>query len=205
MRPWRLIHIGNKHKNAHDLNHHLTLALYTFSSFIESRLNPAQTIEEIDAHRQKEVLALVPYLEAALRRDVASVAAALVADLEEDLEEDRTLEERHKEKVKELEELQAQILLDFDALRDDLATKEKTSWYTATPLVDGTHAAGRCGGARIAPADAGCPCAGSTRTPTTRRPFAMSSTSSTLGSRDSSRCSRFAHALYSCAHHLHRG
>ena len=172
---------------------------------MKSLLNPAQTIEEIDAHRQKEVLALVPYLEAALRRDVASVAAALVADLEEDLEEDRTLEERLKEKVREPEELQAQILLDFDALRDDLATKEKTSWYTATPLVDGTHAAVRCGGARIAPADAGCPCAGSTRTPTTGRPFARSSTSSTLGSRDSSRCSRFAPALYSCARHLRRG
>ena len=168
---------------------------------MKSLLNPAQTIEEIDAHRQKEVLALVPYLEAALRRDVASVAAALVADLEED----RTLEERHTEKVKRLEELQAQILLGFDAQRDDLATTEKTSWYTATPLVDGTHGAGRCGGARIAPADAGCPCAGSTRTPTTSRPFAMSSTSSTLGSRDSSRCSRFAPALYSCARHLRRG
>ena len=114
-------------------------------------------------------------------------------------------EESYKEKVKELEELQAQILLDFDARRDDLATKEKTSWYTATPLVDGTHAAGRCGGARIAPADAGCPCAGSTRTPTTRRPFAMSSTSSTLGSINSSRCLRFAPALYSCARHLRRG
>ena len=46
-------------------------------------MNPAQTIEEIDAHRQKEVLALVPYLDGALRRDVKSVAAALMADLEE--------------------------------------------------------------------------------------------------------------------------
>ena len=161
----------------------------------------SQTLEEIVAHRQKEVLALVPYLDAALSRDMPSVAAALVADLEEDLEEERTLEE----KVEELEELQAQILLGFEQKRYDLATKEKTSWYTATPLVDGTHAAGRCGGARIAPADAGCPCAGSTRTPTTRRPFAMSSNSSTLGSRDSSRCSRFAPALYSCARHLRRG
>jgi hypothetical protein len=157
-------------------------------------------LEEIVAHRQKEVLALMPYLDGALRRDVPSVAAALV----EDLEEDRAPEERHKEKVKELEELQAQILLDFDALCNGLTT-EKTSWYTATPVVDGTHAAGRCGGAGIAPADAGCPCAGSTRTPTTRRPFAMSSNSSTLGSRDSSRCSRFAPALYSCARHLRRG
>ena len=43
---------------------------------------PAQTIEEIDAHRQKEVLALLPYLDGALRRDVASVAAAVLADLE---------------------------------------------------------------------------------------------------------------------------
>jgi hypothetical protein len=160
----------------------------------------SQTLEEIVAHRQKEVLALMPYLDGALRRDVPSVAAALV----EDLEEDGTLEERHKEKVKELEELQAQILLDFEQKRDDLATKEKTSWYTPTPVVDGTHAAGRCGGARIAPADAGCPCAGSTRTPTTRRPFARSSTSSTLGSSNSSRCC-FAPALYSCARHLRQG
>jgi len=217
------------------------------------------------------VLALVPYLDAALRRDVASVAAALVADLEEELNQDlenievakaggrilkgmhvlaagdrakkgvvetddgssspykvrwshgelsswmkpddivldeKAAEERHKvhkEKVKELEELQAQILSEFDALSDDLATTEKTSWYTETPVVDGTHGAGRCGGVRRAPADAGCPCAGSTRTPTTSRPFAMSSTSSTLGSRDSSRCSCFALALYSCARHLHRG
>ena len=192
----------------------MTLALYTFSSFVESLLNPAQTIEEIDAHRQKEVLALVPYLDAALRRDVSSVAAALVADLEEELNQDlenieaaaeEAVKERHKEKVKELEELQAQILSEFDALSDDLATTEKTSWYTGTPVVDGTHGAGRCGGVRRAPADAGCPCAGSTRTPTTSRPFAMSSTSSTLGSRDSSRCSCFALALYSCARHLHRG
>ena len=137
---------------------------------------PAQTIEEIDAHRQKEVLALVPYIiDAALRRDVPSVAAALVADLEEN-----AAEERHKE-------------------------TEKTSRYTQTPMVDGTHGAGRCGGVRRAPADAGCPCAGSTRTPTTSRPFAMSSTSSTLGSRDSSRCSCFARVLYLCARHLHRG
>ena len=249
----------------------MTLALYTFSSLIESLLNPAQTIEEIDAHRQKEVLALVPYLDAALRRDVSSVAAALVAELEEELNQDlenievakaggqilkgmhvlaagdgakkgvvihydagdhepykvrwgdgeqwlkpadivldeaaaeEAVKERHKEKVKELEELQAQILSEFDALSDDLATTEKTSWYTETPVVDGTHGAGRCGGVRRAPADAGCPCAGSTRTPTTSRPFAMSSTSSTLGSRGSSRCSCFALALYSCARHLHRG
>ena len=112
----------------------MILALYTFSSFVESLWNPAQTIEEIDAHRQKEVLALVPYIiDAALRRDVPSVAAALVADLEEN-----AAEERHKE-------------------------TEKTSRYTQTPMVDGTHGAGRCGGVCRAPADAGCPCAGSGR------------------------------------------
>ena len=162
-------------------------------------MNPAQTIEEIDAHRQKEVLALVPYLDGALRRDVKSVAAALMADLEEYLKKqlevvkaggrilegmhvlaagdgakkgvvirdcgasnnepytvrwgdgeesgwlkpadivlDEAAEERHKEKVKELEEKleerQAQILRDFDALRDGLGTTEKTSWYTATSV-----------------------------------------------------------------------
>ena len=43
---------------------------------------PAQTIEEIDAHRQKEVLALFPYLDGALRRDLPPVAAAVLADLE---------------------------------------------------------------------------------------------------------------------------
>jgi len=43
---------------------------------------PGQTIEEIDAHRQKEVLALFPYLDGALRRDLPPVAAAVLADLE---------------------------------------------------------------------------------------------------------------------------
>ena len=42
---------------------------------------PGQTIEEIDAHRQKEVLALFPYLDGALRRDLPPVAAAVLADL----------------------------------------------------------------------------------------------------------------------------
>ena len=41
-----------------------------------------QTIEEIDAHRHKEVLALLPYLDGALRRDLPHVAAAVLADLE---------------------------------------------------------------------------------------------------------------------------
>ena len=62
----------------------MTLALYTFSSLIESLLNPVQTIEEIDAHRQKEVLALFPYLDGALRRDLPPVAAAVLADLEKE-------------------------------------------------------------------------------------------------------------------------
>jgi len=43
----------------------------------------SQTIEEIVAHRQKEVLAMLPYLDGTLRRDVPCVAAVLIADLEE--------------------------------------------------------------------------------------------------------------------------
>ena len=42
----------------------------------------SQTLEEIVAHRQKEVLALLPYLDGALRRDLPHVAAAVLADLE---------------------------------------------------------------------------------------------------------------------------
>ena len=46
----------------------------------------SQTIEEIVAHRQKEVLAMLPYLDGALRRDVNLVAAALFADRVKEIE-----------------------------------------------------------------------------------------------------------------------
>jgi len=81
----------------------------------------SQTIEEIVAHRQKEVLAMLPYLDGTLRRDLSRVAAALVADLEKD--------GAAAEKVKtKIEELEAQILSEFDARCRDLATAKKISW-----------------------------------------------------------------------------
>ena len=64
-----------------------------------------------------------------------------------------------RQKTTKLEEVQAQILSEFDALCADLATPEKISWYTKTPLFDGCVS--RCSSVRRAPAaDAGCPCAG---------------------------------------------
>jgi len=56
---------------------------------------PAQTIEEIDAHRQKEVLALFPYLDGALRRDLPPVAAAVLADLEKAVTKARITQGMH--------------------------------------------------------------------------------------------------------------
>ena len=123
----------------------------------------SQTIEEIDAHRQKEVLALFPYLDGALRRDLPHVAEAVLADLgivlDEAMVEENNLQAFLQKKTTKLEEVQAQILSEFDALCADLATQEKISWYTKTPLFDGCVS--RCSSVRRAPAaDAGCPCAG---------------------------------------------
>jgi len=74
-----------KRSTTRDDGQHLTRALYTFSSVAESFLYPAQTIEEIDAHRQKEVLALVPYIRIAIDNDSLTVVSALAAELEETL------------------------------------------------------------------------------------------------------------------------
>jgi ankyrin repeat protein len=76
----------------------------------------SQTIEEIKGHRQKEILAMLPYLDGALRRDMAVLVEALAADFKEKAEE------------KKLDELTAQILRDFDVLSTELATPGKMSW-----------------------------------------------------------------------------
>jgi ankyrin repeat protein len=76
----------------------------------------SQTIEEIKGHRQKEILAMLPYLDGALRRDMAVLVEALAADFREKAEE------------KKLDELTAQILRDFDVLSTELATPGKMSW-----------------------------------------------------------------------------
>ena len=110
---------------------------------------PAQTIEEIDAHRQKEVLALLPYLDGALRRDLSYVAAAVLADLEK-----ARMQEAAKTKVVQV---QTQILSDFETLCAEMKTPEKITWCTTTQLFDGAHgASSMCRAA----ADAGCPRAG---------------------------------------------
>ena len=155
----------------------------------------SQTIEEIVAHRQKEVLAMLPYLDGTLRRDLSLVAAAMVADHEKAIEammaggpiigglegfgdfgrrtkfgmsvdtvlaakdgdnkgvvtcvitpletydEDGRCRRRYRlyhhealrqMKMKEvhvtIEELQAQILSEFDALGRGLMTTEKITW-----------------------------------------------------------------------------
>jgi ankyrin repeat protein len=79
----------------------------------------SQTIEEIKGHRQKEIHAMLPYLKGALHRDMAVLVEALAADFKEKSEEMQ---------LKKLDELQAQILRDFDALSTDLATPGKMSW-----------------------------------------------------------------------------
>ena len=56
----------------------------------------AQTIEEIKGHRQKEILAMLPYLDGALRRDMLVLVEALAAYLKEKAEEP---------KLKKLQEL----------------------------------------------------------------------------------------------------
>ena len=119
---------------------------------------PAQTIEEIDAHRQKEVLALFPYLDGALRRDLPPVAAAVLADLgivlDEAAEENEALLQEKKTKVVQV---QTQIPSDFETLCAEMKTPEKITWCTTTQLFDGAHgASSMCRAA----ADAGCPCAG---------------------------------------------
>ena len=130
---------------------------------------PAQTIEEIDAHRQKEVLALLPYLDGALRRDLPHVAAAVLADLgivlDEAAEENEELlqeaaEENEallQEKKTKVVQVQTQILSDFETLCAEMKTPEKITWCTTTQLFDGAHGASSV--CRAA-ADAGCPCAG---------------------------------------------
>jgi len=119
---------------------------------------PAQTIEEIDAHRQKEVLALFPYLDGALRRDLPPVAAAVLADLgivlDEAAEENEALLQEKKTKVVQV---QTQIPSDFETLCAEMKTPEKITWCTTTQLFDGAHgASSMCRAA----ADAGCPRAG---------------------------------------------
>jgi hypothetical protein len=110
---------------------------------------PAQTIEEIDAHRQKEVLALFPYLDGALRRDLPPVAAAVLADI--------VLDQAAEEKKTKVVQVQTQILSDFETLCAEMKTPEKTTWCTTTQLFDGAHgASSMCRAA----ADAGCPRAG---------------------------------------------
>ena len=79
-----------------------------------------QTIEEIKGHRQKEILAMLPYLKGALERDMPVFVEALAADFKEKAEETQ---------LKKLDALQAQISRDFDALSTDLETLEKMSWY----------------------------------------------------------------------------
>ncbi len=43
----------------------------------------SKTIEEIKGHRQKEILAMLPYLKGALQRDMPVFAEALAADFKE--------------------------------------------------------------------------------------------------------------------------
>jgi len=79
----------------------------------------SQTIEEIKGHRQKEILAMLPYLKGALQRDMSVFVEALAADFKEKAEGTQ---------LKKLDALQAQISRDFDAfdaLSSDLATPEK--------------------------------------------------------------------------------
>jgi len=78
----------------------------------------SKTIEEIRGHRQKEILAMLPYLKGALQRDMSVLVEALAADFK--LAENK------------LDALEAQISRDFDAfdaLSTDLATPGKMSWY----------------------------------------------------------------------------
>jgi len=122
---------------------------------------PAQTIEEIDAHRQKEVLALLPYLDGALRRDLPHVAAAVLADLEKAIlalpEAAKDEKEAVGEKKKKVEQIETQIMSDFETLCAEMKTPKKITWCTTTQLVDGAHgASSMCRAA----ADAGCPRAG---------------------------------------------
>ena len=56
----------------------------------------------------------------ALRRDMAVLVEALAAEFEEKAEETQ---------LKKLDELQAQILRDFNALSTVLKEPEKMSWY----------------------------------------------------------------------------
>jgi hypothetical protein len=74
----------------------------------------SKTIEEIKGHRQKEILAMLPYLNGALQRDMPVLVEALAADFK--LAENK------------LDALQAQISREFVALSTKLATPENISW-----------------------------------------------------------------------------
>jgi hypothetical protein len=77
----------------------------------------SQTIEEIKGHRQKEILAMLPYLDDALRRDVTVFGNVLAAYLG-----------KEGKKQEKLKELQAKIFSDFSTLSADQAMPEKMSW-----------------------------------------------------------------------------
>ena len=80
----------------------------------------SQTIEKIKGHRQKEILVMLPYLDGALRSDMLVLVEALAAELKEKAEEETQL--------KKLQEIQAQISKNFDALSIYLATPGKMNW-----------------------------------------------------------------------------
>ena len=74
--------------------------------------------------------------------------------LQEATEENEALLQEKKTKV---EQVQTQILSDFETLCAEMKTPEKITWCTTTQLFDGAHGASSvC----CAPADAGCPRAG---------------------------------------------
>ena len=81
-----------------------------------------RTIEEIDAHRQKEVTSLIPYLGNELWRDLPPVVAALAAQLEANGIEGLA------EAQEKLQALRKEIERDFDALRADMQQPEKMHW-----------------------------------------------------------------------------
>ena len=94
----------------------------------------SQTLEEIVAHRHKEVLALLPYLDGALRRDLPHVAAAV-------LEEARMQEAASWEKKAKVVQIETQIPSDFETLCAEMKTPKKITWCTTTQLFDGAHGA----------------------------------------------------------------
>ena len=90
----------------------------------------SQTIEEIKGHRQKEILAMLPYLDSALRRDMSVLDEALTADLKEEAQ------------VEKIDRLPEQYVL--PNVESDAETDDPQLWFTTKAIAPETDVVLSC-------------------------------------------------------------